>query len=187
MDNEDTSPSDAAALVVALYNHGIEQSPQVEYPFTFCAFEEETEWFDALASVYSGLNEVQPVVGITLQTYAGGGGNDPAAWTRDLAAYLQNGRPTGLSGANGFILPIQSMDDTAPPTYSPARWHPTLRRGSRPAAPSGPPRRCFSLPRPSNGRTMPPLSPKSARCTRTLSGEKGEKESLEPRALQTPV
>jgi hypothetical protein len=123
MDNEDALPSDVVALVVALYSHGIQQSPAVEYPFTFCAYADDTDWFDALASVYSGLNNVQPVVGITLQTYAGGGGNDPIAWTSDLAAYLQNPdkKPTGLSSANGFILPIQSIDDTAPPTYSPSQ------------------------------------------------------------------
>jgi hypothetical protein len=125
LDNEDTSVSAVVPLVVALYNHGVQQSPQVEYSFTFCAYGNETEWFDALASVYSGLNGVQPVVGITLQTYAGGFDNDPATWTRDLEEYLQNpdNQPTGLSSANGFILPIQSMDATAfpPSPYSPSQ------------------------------------------------------------------
>lgn len=123
IDNEEPLIPGVAALVVALYDHGIKQPLAVEYPFTFCAYDSETDWFDALASVYSGLNGVQPVVGITLQTYAGGGGNDPTAWTSDLAAYLQNpeSKPTGLSSANGFILSIQSMDDTAPPTYSPSQ------------------------------------------------------------------
>lgn len=121
MDDEDSETLDVVvALVVALYNHGIQQSPRVEYPFTFCAFGNETGWFDALASVFAGLNGVQPVVGITLQTYSGGGGNDPTAWTSDLEAYLQN-TPTGLPSANGFILPIQSMDNTTFPTYTPSQ------------------------------------------------------------------
>lgn len=123
MDNEDAPVAAVVDLVVALYTHGSKQSPAVEYPFTFCAYYDDTAWFDALGSVYSRLNGVQPVVGITLQTYAGGSGNDPTAWTRDLAAYLQDPakQPTGLSSANGFILPIQSMDGTAPPTYSPGQ------------------------------------------------------------------
>lgn len=123
MDNEDAPISGVVPLVVALYNHGIKQSPVVKYPFTFCAFADDTEWFDALSSVYSGLNGVQPVVGITLQTYAGGEFNNPPTWTSDLAKYLQNpdNQPTGLTSANGFILPIQSMDDTAPPTYTPSQ------------------------------------------------------------------
>lgn len=133
MDNEEEEdapiPEVVPALVVALYNHGITQSPEVKYPFTFCAFENNTAWFDALANVYSGLNGVQPVVGITLQTYAGGEGNDPTTWTSDLAAYLQTpaSKPTGLSSANGFILPIQSMDNTAPPTYRPSQMTSNLK------------------------------------------------------------
>lgn len=123
LDNEDAPISDVVALVVALYNHGIQQSPEVEYPFTFCAFASDTEWFDALASVYSGLDGVQPVVGINLQTYAGGEGQNPVEWTSDLAAYLQNpgNQPTGLSSADGFILPIQSLDDTVFPIDSPSQ------------------------------------------------------------------
>jgi hypothetical protein len=123
MDNEEPPISAVVALVVALYKHGIAQSPAVEYPFTFCAYDDDNSWFDALASVYSGLNGIQPVVGITLQTYAGGGGNHPTAWTNDLAAYLRNpdNQPTGLSSADGFILPIQSLDNTAPPTYPPSQ------------------------------------------------------------------
>ena len=103
LDNEDASISAGIPLVVALYNHGIQQSPRVDYPFTFCAFGEEAAWFQALSGVYSKL-KVQPVVGITLQTYSGGYGNDPTAWTKDLAAYLQNPQnpPTGLSSAKGF-------------------------------------------------------------------------------------
>lgn len=130
LDDEELSTLDVVApLVVALYNHGINQSPQVKYPFTFCAFNNQTAWFDALASVYSGLNGVQPVVGITLQTYAGGGGNNPTTWTSELAAYLQSsGKPTGLSSANGFILPIQSMDNTALPIYPPSQMTSNLEK-----------------------------------------------------------
>ncbi|HEX9938076.1 MAG TPA: hypothetical protein VGB15_13170 [Longimicrobium sp.] len=129
MDNEDAPVSAVAALVVALYNHGTEQSPAVEYPFTFCAYADHADWFDALGSVYSGLNGVQPVVGITLQTYSGGSGADPATWTSNLAAHLKDPakQPTGLSSAEGFILPIQSMDNTAPPTYSPSKMTSNLQ------------------------------------------------------------
>ena len=102
----------------------------MEYPFTFCAYTNETDWFTALSSVYSKL-KVQPVVGITLQTYSGGYGNDPTAWTKDLEAYLQDRRnpPTGLASAEGFILPILSMDDTAgpPPPYSPSQMTSNLK------------------------------------------------------------
>lgn len=87
LDNEDASISAGVPLVVALYNHGIQQSPRVEYPFTFCAFGGETEWFQALSGVYSKL-KVQPVVGITLQTYSGGSGNVPTDWTKSLETYL---------------------------------------------------------------------------------------------------
>ncbi|HEX8317742.1 hypothetical protein [Longimicrobium sp.] len=119
LDNEDAAVSAVVPLVVTLYNYGISQSPRVAYPFTFCAFGNDTAWFDALASVYSGLDGVQPVVGITLQTYAGGSRQDPAAWTQALATYLQM-HSTGLPSAQGFILPILSMDNTAGPTYTPA-------------------------------------------------------------------
>jgi hypothetical protein len=130
LDNEDAAISAVVPLVVSLYNHGINQSPAVKYPFTFCAFTDETDWFDALTSVYAELNSVQPVVGITLQTYAGGGSNDPTTWTSHLATYLQNkdNQPTGLSSANGFILPIQSMDNTAGPAYSPSDMTSNLER-----------------------------------------------------------
>jgi len=122
LDNEDASISAVVPLVVALYKHGISQSPQVQYPFTFCAYGNDTEWFDALGGVYSGLG-VQPVVGITLQTYSGGGRNYPPTWTSDLAEYLKDpgNQPTGLSSAEGFILPIQSMDDATYPIYSPSQ------------------------------------------------------------------
>lgn len=127
LDNEDAAISDVVPLVVALYNNGINQSPKVEYPFTFCAYFSDTAWFDALASVYSQLNGVQPVVGITLQTYSGGAPNDPTTWTNDLATYLNN-HPTGLSSAKGFILPIQSMDETAGPVYTPSQMAANLEK-----------------------------------------------------------
>jgi hypothetical protein len=126
LDNEDASVSAVVPLVVALYNHGVRQSPRVAYPFTFCAFGDQTHWFDALADVYSGLNGVQPVAGITLQTYAGGASQDPAAWTQALATYLQT-HATGLRSAQGFILPILSMDNTAGPTYTPAEMTSALK------------------------------------------------------------
>ncbi|HEY0014710.1 MAG TPA: hypothetical protein VGC13_00265 [Longimicrobium sp.] len=130
LDNEDASPSSVVPLVAALYNHGIKQSPAVKYPFTFCAYQDDSDWFDALAGVYSALNGVQPVVGITLQVYAGGRNNNPVTWTQDLANYLQKpgSKPTGLSSAEGFILPIQSMDDTAGPVYTPGQMTSNLRR-----------------------------------------------------------
>jgi hypothetical protein len=129
LDNEDAPVSSAVPLVAALYNHGIEQSPAVDYPFTFCAYQDDSAWFDALAGVYSALNGVQPVVGITLQVYAGGADNNPVTWTEKLAKYLQDpgNQPTGLSSADGFILPIQSMDDTAWPVYTPGQMTSNLR------------------------------------------------------------
>jgi hypothetical protein len=122
LDNEDAPISVAVPLVVALYNHGIGQSPQANYPFTFDAYFGATEWFEALSGVYSGLDGVQPVVGFTLQTYAGGSGNNPTTWTQELAKYIQNpgNKPTGLSSADGFILPILSNDNTAGPAYTPS-------------------------------------------------------------------
>jgi hypothetical protein len=122
LDNEDAPIPDVVPLIVALYNHGIGQSPRANYPFTFCAYFGATEWFEALSGVYSGLNGVQPVVGVTLQTYAGGSSNNPTTWTNELAKYIQNpdNKPTGLSSAEGFILPILSNDNTAGPAYTPS-------------------------------------------------------------------
>ncbi|MEE3624742.1 hypothetical protein UCD39_12170 [Nitrospirillum sp. BR 11752] len=121
MDNEDAAVSAVVPLIVQLYQYGLAQSPKVTYAFTFCPFTNESEWFAALASIYSGLNSTpfnptypQPVVGMNLQTYAGGTGNDPATWTANLNSYLvANFGQTGLINGNGFILPI--LDDTMSP------------------------------------------------------------------------
>jgi hypothetical protein len=121
MDNEDAPVSVVVPLVVALYNHGIGQSPRADYQFTFDAYGSANDWFEALSGVYSGLG-VQPVIGVTLQTYAGGADQNPATWTQELATYIQDpgNKPTGLSSADGFILPVLSNDDTAGPTYTPS-------------------------------------------------------------------
>ncbi|HEX2570288.1 MAG TPA: hypothetical protein VH877_12065 [Polyangia bacterium] len=128
MDNEDASPSAVVPLIVALYNKGISLLPAINFQFTFCPYTDEDDWCAALASVYSGLKGVQPVVGFNLQTYSGGAGNNPVTWTQSLANYLTaHPNTTGVSSAAGFILPILSMDNMASPTKTPAHMKADLK------------------------------------------------------------
>lgn len=91
--------------------------------FTFCPFQHlsgqkqlVSPWISSLSTVHSALH-TQPVVGINLQIYAGGTGNDPTAWVNAVAA--EPG--TGVADASSFIWPIFSCDTTAPPNATPSQ------------------------------------------------------------------
>jgi hypothetical protein len=96
-----------ANVTIALYN-------QFRCPVTFCPYQDESAWLKALQQVYATL-KTQPVVGYNLQTYAGGGRNDPTKWTKTIA----DAKDTGVSDAAAFVWPIVSCDPTATPVSSP--------------------------------------------------------------------
>lgn len=110
-DEEPGDVSDALTTVTtALYQ-------MMKCPITFCPYQNEEYWVSALVGINNNLN-FQPVIGMNLQVYSGGSINDPTSWT----TYLNNNLTgTGLASADGFILPIQSMDPSAQPTQTPAK------------------------------------------------------------------
>jgi hypothetical protein len=75
---------------------------------TFCPYSEPAAWTKALTAV----NSVWPgmVVGYNLQTYSGGGGNNPKDWVASL-------KGTGVKDPDAFIWPIVSCIEG--PTYTP--------------------------------------------------------------------
>jgi hypothetical protein len=113
MDYEESGDlaSVVANVTIALYN-------EFQCSVTFCPFQKwlQGEWIAALQQVYSTLG-TQPVVGYNLQTYAGGGSNDPTAWTTAIA----KAENTGVSDAAAFVWPIVSCDRTATPVSTPSQ------------------------------------------------------------------
>jgi hypothetical protein len=98
-----------ANVTIALYK-------EFQCQFTFCPYQKwlQSNWIAALQRVYSTLG-TQPVVGYNLQTYAGGGSNDPTQWTTTIA----NAPNTGVSDPASFVWPIVSCDSTATPVSTP--------------------------------------------------------------------
>jgi hypothetical protein len=86
--------------------------------FTFCPYQGwdagQQAWIQALQKVYSFVGS-QRVVGYNLQTYQGGGGNDPGQW----AATLKQATGTGVSNPDTFVWPILSCVPQDTPTYTP--------------------------------------------------------------------
>ncbi|MDG5494284.1 hypothetical protein [Niveispirillum sp. BGYR6] len=119
MDLEDGSLKDGMVPLI------IELSKLKDYQFTFCPYSNESGWVDSLRGVYSGLNR-QPVVGMNLQVYSGGAGNNPNTWTSYLKKNLSG---TGLteSQAESFIWPIQSFDSEAQPVSTPDQMKHNLK------------------------------------------------------------
>jgi|GEM_PF-3416295 len=89
-----------------------------EYPRGSGKFPGEQKWLDALKKVNSFTNG--KVVGYNLQTYSGGGSNNPKQW----ADYIKNNAAgTGVRPADaaGFVWPIVSNGtDAATPKYDPS-------------------------------------------------------------------
>lgn len=111
-----------ANVTVALYN-------AFKCPVTFCPFQQlppqnptSSPWIAALQQVYSDLG-VQPVVGINLQIYAGGTGNQPDSWTDAVKAATG----TGVSDPAAFVWPIFSCDTTATPNSTPTEVTASLK------------------------------------------------------------
>lgn len=90
--------------------------------FTFCPYWNPKAWSSALADIYTKVGS-QPVVGMNLQVYEGGAGNDPVAWTDAL----KKTSGTGVSDPDNFIWPIQSIYKDNPPSYSPSEMESNLK------------------------------------------------------------
>jgi hypothetical protein len=121
MDYEESS----GTLASTVANVTIALAQQFRFPVTFCPFSDQSAWITALQRVYTTLR-AQPVVGFNLQTYSGGGGNDPTQWTRAIASAPN----TGVTDPAAFVWPIVSCDRDAPPVSSPDQVLQNLRRWS---------------------------------------------------------
>ena len=108
-ENGDDLAAQVANVTIALYQ-------QFKCPVTFCPYQDwlQSAWITALQQAYSTLR-TQPVVGYNLQTYAGGSGNSPTQWTKNIA----NAPNTGVANPAAFVWPIVSCDKYAPPVSSP--------------------------------------------------------------------
>lgn len=68
---------------------------------TYCPYMDQQFWLECLARVYADKGR-QVVAWYNLQCYDGGGGNDPAQWAQNIAAY---GQPLGIDDPYGFVVP----------------------------------------------------------------------------------
>jgi hypothetical protein len=91
------SPTDQAIiteLTCRLAQEGIQT--------TYCPYENESWWLDCAAAAYAQLGK-QPVRWMNLQCYDGGGGNDPAAWVKEVARYPAS--KLGIADPAAFVVP----------------------------------------------------------------------------------